>query len=264
MTADDDVTLFTVKDDTPLITFRDDNEPDLPSYSDPGRVLFAYHPIPNEPPEIEILAYDGSAFWMNEGGYLDMWIADNVVLELDGHYVLTEISGHTWKDSFTGEYDEEFDFKFCRRASDDEIATEDMKPVYSLEKMEMAYNGWIAVDLDGTMVEYDHWRGVEHIGKPIPLMIDRVKQWIAEGQEVRIFTARVGGPPEEEKAARPIIEAWSLETFGVVLEVTCKKDYGMIQQWDDRCVQVIPNTGRTIADELESVRSALAGKAAKS
>ena len=25
----------------------------------------------------------------------------------------------------------------------------------------------------------------------------------------------------------------------------------MIELWDDRCIQVIPNTGRTIADEIE-------------
>ena len=24
--------------------------------------------------------------------------------------------------------------------------------------------GWIGVDLDGTLAQYDHWRGIEHIG----------------------------------------------------------------------------------------------------
>jgi hypothetical protein len=40
------------------------------------------------------------------------------------------------------------------------------------------------------------------------------------------------------------IDAWCLEHLGRTLEVTAIKDYGMLQLWDDRCVQVIPNTGR--------------------
>lgn len=238
-----------------------DEDFDPPSYREPGRVLFAYYPIPNEEPEIEIFDFDGSVFWLNESGFLDYWIIDNVTLELEGFYVLEGITGRAWKDSYTGEYDEEFEFELCRRASDEEIKFEVL--FEPQENTEMSNTGWIAVDLDGTMAEYDHWRGPEHIGKPIPLMIDRVKRWLAEGQEVRIFTARVSGSPAEVAEAYPHIASWSLEQFGEVLEITCKKDYGMIQHWDDRCVQVIPNTGRTIADELESVRSALAGKVAK-
>jgi hypothetical protein len=35
----------------------------------------------------------------------------------------------------------------------------------------------IGVDLDGTLAKYGEWRGVEHIGEPIPPMVDRVKGW---------------------------------------------------------------------------------------
>ena len=55
----------------------------------------------------------------------------------------------------------------------------------------MSQSGWIGVDLDGTLAKYGSWNGGQ-IGDPIPLMVERVKQWIAEGVEVRIFTARVG------------------------------------------------------------------------
>jgi hypothetical protein len=34
-------------------------------------------------------------------------------------------------------------------------------------------NGWIGVDLDGTLAFYDEWIGPEHIGAPIPGMVDR-------------------------------------------------------------------------------------------
>lgn len=43
-------------------------------------------------------------------------------------------------------------------------------------------NGWYAVDLDGTLAHYDHWRGNDHVGEPIPRMLARVKQWLAEGK----------------------------------------------------------------------------------
>lgn len=103
-------------------------------------------------------------------------------------------------------------------------------------------SGWIGVDLDGTLAVYDEWRGVEHIGEPIPAMVERVKYWLESGIDVRIFTARVYGDGRAD-ALRPI-EAWCAEHIGVVLPVTCQKDYGMVQLWDDRCVPVIPNTGR--------------------
>lgn len=50
----------------------------------------------------------------------------------------------------------------------------------------MSNRGWIGVDLDGTLAHYDGWKGETHIGKPIPLMLARVKRWLAEGKEVRI------------------------------------------------------------------------------
>ena len=100
-------------------------------------------------------------------------------------------------------------------------------------------NGWIGVDLDGTLAEYHGWKGPEHVGAPIPLMLDRVKAWLREGREVRIFTARAA-----IKDQIAPVERW-LEKHGIGgLTVTNEKDLGMIELWDDRAVQVIPNTGR--------------------
>lgn len=120
-------------------------------------------------------------------------------------------------------------------------------------------SGWIGVDLDGTLAHYDHWEGEQHIGAPVPAMLERVKKWLAEGREVRIFTARVArdddflradlsgaaGIPEPMScsAVRKAIEVWCLHHVGRVLPVTNKKDYGMIELWDDRCVRVQANTG---------------------
>lgn len=111
--------------------------------------------------------------------------------------------------------------------------------------------GWIGVDLDGTLAKYDGWQGIEHIGEPIPQMLERVKKWVAEGCDVRIFTARAyrmlypQGTPERLEAELVIkhIHAWLWENGLPPLHVTCFKDFGMVELWDDRCVQVIPNTG---------------------
>lgn len=73
-------------------------------------------------------------------------------------------------------------------------------------------------------------------------MLERVKEWLAAGIEVRIFTARIS----ESESARPWINAWCEKHLGVVLTVTCKKDYGMVELWDDRAVQVVPNTGERV------------------
>ncbi len=118
-------------------------------------------------------------------------------------------------------------------------------------------NGWIGVDLDGTLAHYDGFKGAQHIGDPVWPMVNRVKRWLTDGRDVRIFTARVDGGTvalnmdneagaqfAEVAKVRGYIEAWCLEYIGVILPVTCQKDYGMIELWDDRCVQIIPNTGR--------------------
>ena len=99
--------------------------------------------------------------------------------------------------------------------------------------------GWIGVDLDGTLAEYDSWKGAQDIGKPIEAMCWRVRKWLSEGKDVRIFTARACVPE-----LIPVVEAWCLEQFGKELPVTNVKDFGMIELWDDRAIQVIANKGK--------------------
>lgn len=113
--------------------------------------------------------------------------------------------------------------------------------------------GWIGVDLDGTLVKYNGWKGIFHIGEPIRPMVDRVCQWLNEGHTVKIFTARVSDmrSAEEANQARAYIQDWCSKIFGVKLEVTNIKDFGMTQLWDDRAVQVVPNTGLTIEEFIK-------------
>ena len=110
--------------------------------------------------------------------------------------------------------------------------------------------GWIGVDLDGTLAQYDGWKGEDHIGPPIPSMVSRVRKWVEDGRDVRIFTARVTENLTGNKSRktpdemRHIIRGWCKHHIGFTLPITNVKDYQMIELWDDRAVQVIPNTGK--------------------
>ena len=115
---------------------------------------------------------------------------------------------------------------------------------------------WIGVDLDGTLANhywpllgrYDPLR----IGDPIPIMVERVREWLRQGKTVRVFTARVGrngsaphtAATEDRAAIHRAIEEWTKTHIGTALEATCEKDYNMIELWDDRAVHVVCNTGK--------------------
>ena len=119
--------------------------------------------------------------------------------------------------------------------------------------------GWIGVDLDRTLAEYhgkvDGVYDPLRIGKPIPKMVERIKAWLAEGYEVRIFTARVGGLEPMDPARLMVTAAiWEWLEFeaGIPLRlaVTATKDMDCCQIWDDIAVTVERNTGRTIHEML--------------
>ncbi len=119
------------------------------------------------------------------------------------------------------------------RAPDEPVPTErqsDTRPPDS--------QPWIGVDLDGTLAEATPWKGMSHIGPPVPLMLRRVRLWLEKGARVKIVTARAGDP-EGLKATQAWLKANGLPD----LEVTDRKDFGMIELWDDRAIQVVQNTG---------------------
>jgi hypothetical protein len=116
---------------------------------------------------------------------------------------------------------------------------------------------WIGVDFDGTLA---HYEGAHHyeIGGPIKPMVERVKRWLKEGYTVKIFTARVflDGTRKrrnEALAAKVALGYWCLEHLGQVLEVTCQKDFKMIELWDDRAVTVERNTGYQLGVSQENL-----------
>jgi hypothetical protein len=118
-------------------------------------------------------------------------------------------------------------------------------------------SGWIGVDLDGTLAHYEQFQGLAHIGEPIPAMVARVQAWLADGREVRIFTARVTdeGDARDLARVRELIGAWCEKHIGRRLPITNVKDYSLDELWDDRAVQVVKNTGIAIQDLVPKERA---------
>jgi hypothetical protein len=119
-----------------------------------------------------------------------------------------------------------------------------------VDRTQVRYGGspWIGVDLDGTLAhDLGNNKGLDEIGSPIKPMLNRVKNWLAEGKTVKIFTARASSP--RQVAA---IKKWLAQHQLPDLEVTNTKDLRMIELWDDRCVQVTTNSGEPVNRQSET------------
>lgn len=146
--------------------------------------------------------------------------------------------------------------------------------------------GWYGFDLDGTLAKYDGWKGVDHIGEPVKPMVDLIRKMHDEGKVVKILTARVSpranaeyknrekcAPPDyvatadfsclsanaktwvenmylclDTWGAREFVIDWCLRNLGFLPEITHEKDHLMLELYDDRVKQVIPNEGLLVED----------------
>ena len=100
----------------------------------------------------------------------------------------------------------------------------------------MTDDGWVAVDLDGTLA-YSDGTFDGSIGDPIPARIERVKQWLAKDIVVKIFTARASDPDQHQ-----MITEWLLLQGLPALPVVNYKDRNTISIFDDRAYHAEPNT----------------------
>lgn len=109
--------------------------------------------------------------------------------------------------------------------------------------------GWIGVDLDGTLAKQTPEKyKPEKIGKPIPKMVARIRRWVGRGKKVKIFTARA----DDERAVNAI-KAWLKKNELPDLEITNLKSPDMIEFWDDRAVAVKRDTGEVKESKIESI-----------
>jgi len=131
------------------------------------------------------------------------------------------------------------------------ICTKDTPHTHSKDR-------WIGVDFDGTLAyTIENRTSPYELGEPIPEMVNRVIDWIHKGFTVKILTARMNiksstGHDRDINKMRSLLEQWCYTYIGKVLECTNAKDGWMEVLWDDRAVQVIPNTGKAQVIELSS------------
>ena len=144
-----------------------------------------------------------------------------------------------------------------------------------------AGEGWYGFDLDGTLAKYDGWKGIDNIGDPVWPMVNLMKDMHKEGKVVKVMTARVApkaGPAEVldnpylknhwcipspdtmpwalEQAWGPLefIQEWCYRHLGFVPEIVYQKDHFMLELYDDRVKQVVPNEGWLVEDIAASKR----------
>lgn len=106
---------------------------------------------------------------------------------------------------------------------------------------------WVAVDFDGTLVEYHGERDPQHIGKEVPATVALVRHWLSAGVHIAIFTARVSESKDgsDRALAYHAIQNWLALTFGVdhSIIITADKDPRFAVILDDRAVNCLTNRG---------------------
>lgn len=104
--------------------------------------------------------------------------------------------------------------------------------------------GTMAFDFDGTLsTQVDHYQGPTRTGDPIPLTVMALMRCLEAGYDVVIFTARADPGHPDAPAAIAAIRAWCVQHLGRAFPVTAIKHYSFVAMYDDRAIQLVPNTG---------------------
>ncbi len=116
------------------------------------------------------------------------------------------------------------------------------------EPVLVADHQWVGVDFDGCLARDDepgHFEPPYPLGEPIPEMVQMVKSLLVAGVRVKIFSARAFEPE-----SIPVIQDWTEREGLGRLEVTNQRDYDLIRFYDDRAIQVVPNSGRSASSNI--------------
>lgn len=103
---------------------------------------------------------------------------------------------------------------------------------------EATLNKSIAIDLDGTLAYFDGWKGIEHIGNPIPSVVEKLIEKKNEGYAIKIFSARC-----MDLRAKKFIGVWLDKNNIPYDDITNIKDSSMKEFWDDLAIRVPRNEG---------------------
>jgi hypothetical protein len=106
---------------------------------------------------------------------------------------------------------------------------------------------WIGCDLDGTLAMYDGRNAdAAESMQPVPEMVRKIRAHLDDGDEVVIVTARFHLGDAEVKR----IQDWTEKHVGQRLPVTASKDFAMLRLYDDRVIQIVPNSGLSLWEHM--------------
>lgn len=89
------------------------------------------------------------------------------------------------------------------------IGTKSLTPDREREARELI-SKTVALDFDGTIAEYEGWRGDWHVGDPIPGAKEFVERLVGKGFNVVVYTARTHLSP-----IRNWLRAWGFPNLAV-------------------------------------------------
>jgi len=93
-----------------------------------------------------------------------------------------------------------------------------------------------AVDFDGTIVEYDGWKGYKHIGEEKEGAIDTLKELIDMGVKIIVYTTRCNPTMPDHHLAWLEVKLWLKEQGLGDVEITGLKPYAHFYV-DDRAIR---------------------------
>jgi len=91
----------------------------------------------------------------------------------------------------------------------------------------------VAIDLDGTLAHYDHWRGPEHIGAPVTEAMTICRLLHKAGIKVIVYTCRTN---------RTMNEISGINTAKMVRDIGA-----WLHEWDLGFIHVSENEGKPFA-----------------
>jgi hypothetical protein len=100
---------------------------------------------------------------------------------------------------------------------------------------------------------------IKDAGEPIRARMKTVMGWIKNFIQCNNLSLNED-QRRKMQAFGEFLDSTTKEHIGTELDVTCKKHIEFIEFWDDRAIQVIPNTGITVMDEAMSTMLADEGK----
>lgn len=128
-----------------------------------------------------------------------------------------------------------------------------------MQRTKRGRQAWFGFDLDGTLAVHEEGASIDHVGAPIPAMIEQLKQHVEDGYDVRIVTARVCRTQsnDDRDYQLGIIQEWCQKHLGFVPDVTNEKDFAMVALYDDRAHHVVRNEGVVVgleaAEEIDQI-----------